>query len=126
MVFYNVYRCHLVDFGVSFLVYYQYCNVSIGEVQYIWKRLYNMDKKGGYMIFSGYTTFEMIAEIAFTASVPLILLFAFTEIMQQVNSERKEVDKYIRWERIQIVVAILFLVDFICLIGFYSYLPDLF
>lgn len=70
------------------------------------------------MIFSGYTTFEMIAEIAFTASVPLILLFAFTEIMQQVNSERKEVDKYIRWERIQVVVAILFLVDFICLIGF--------
>lgn len=28
-----------------FLVYYQYCNVSIGEAQYIWKRLYNMDKK---------------------------------------------------------------------------------
>ena len=78
------------------------------------------------MIFSGYTTFEMIAEIAFTASVPLILLFAFTEIMKQVNSERNKLDKYIRWERIQIVVAILFLVDFICLIGFYSYLPDLF
>ena len=78
------------------------------------------------MIFSGYTTFEMIAEIAFTASVPLILLFAFTEIMKQVNSERNKVDKYIRWERIQIVVAILFLVDFICLIGFHSYLPDLF
>ena len=78
------------------------------------------------MIFSGYTTFEMIAEIAFTASVPLILLFAFTEIMKQVNSERNKVDKYIRWERIQIVVAILFLVVFICLIGFYSYLPDLF
>ena len=78
------------------------------------------------MIFSGYTTFEMIAEIAFTASVPLILLFAFTEIMKQVNSERNKVDKYIRWERIQIVVAILFLLDFICLIGFYCYLPDLF
>ena len=77
-------------------------------------------------MFSGYTTFEMIAEIAFTASVPLILLFAFTEIKKQVNSERNKVDKYIRWERIQIVVAILFLVDFICLIGFYSYLTDLF
>ena len=77
-------------------------------------------------MFSGYTTFEMIAEIAFTASVPLILLFAFTEIKKQVNSERNKVDKYIRWERIQIVVAILFFVGFIWLIGFYSYLPDLF
>ena len=78
------------------------------------------------MIFSGYTIIEIIAGIAFTAFMLLILLFAFTEIMQRINSEKDKENKYIMWENIQKVLWIFFLVDFIFIIGLYCYLPNLF
>lgn len=81
-----------------------------------------MDKNGGYMLFSGYT----ISDIAFTALIPLCILLAFTIIMMLANAEKDEEDKYIMWEKIQKVLWIFFLVDFICIIGLYCYLPNLF
>ena len=56
------------------------------------------------MLFSGYT----ISDIAFTALIPLCILLAFTIIMMLANAERDEEDKYIMWEKIQMVVGIFF------------------
>ena len=81
-----------------------------------------MDKNGGYMLFSGYT----ISDIAFTALIPLCILLAFTIIMMLANTERDEEDKYIMWEKIQMVVGIFFSVDVIYLIVLYHYSPELF
>lgn len=74
------------------------------------------------MILSGYT----ISDIAFTAFIPLCILFVFTEIMMLVNAERDEEDKYNRWNRVQMVVGIFYSVDLIYLIVLYHYSPELF
>ena len=74
------------------------------------------------MILSGYT----ISDIAFTAFIPLCILFAFTVMMMLVNAERDEEDKYNRWNRVQMVVGIFYSVDLIYLIVLYHNSPELF
>lgn len=74
------------------------------------------------MIFSGYT----ISDIAFIAFIPLCILLAFTVIMMFVNAERDEMDKYNRWEMIQLVVGIFCVGDFIYLVVLYHNSPELF
>ena len=67
----------------------------------------------------------MISKIALTAFDPLLLLVAFTEIKILVNSKKNETDKCSKWEIVQMVVTMLYFMDFIILIGFYIHLSNL-